>query len=112
MITLDNAQHDHVRLQLYRLEWAGTEGRFCPECGGERPGDTVTTTYPDGSTSGEPTILGTPTPDKGHNPTCALAAAIIVLSPPDRVVCFCTEERVDENGNVMVGVPHGYEAGR
>lgn len=103
MLSLSDDDHALVKGQLQSLEWAGTEGRFCPCCGGARPVDKIDrkgTPLPDGRL---PMISGVfaPAPDEGHHRTCALAAAIIAVSSPDRIVVFC-----------QTGDPKGFEAGK
>lgn len=102
MLNLQNDQHDLVKKQLQRLEWCGSAGQCCPECGGERPKDKLDTTaalLPDGRF---PTISGVmrPDPHEGHSATCALAASIATMSSKDRIVVFCK------------GDPRGFEEGR
>lgn len=103
MLTLSDDDHVLVKRQLQSLEWAGSEGRFCPGCGGQRPVDKVDRSaqpLPDGRL---PMISGVfaPAPNEGHARTCTLAAAIIAVSSPDRIVVFC-----------QTGDPHGFEAGK
>jgi hypothetical protein len=103
VINLNDAQHTLVKTQLQRLEWSGTEGRFCPECGGSRPVDKI-------DREGEPLKDGRlpmksgilcPDPLEGHHRNCSLASAIMAVSSPDRIVVFC------QNGD-----PKGFEAGK
>jgi len=103
MITLNDEKHTLVKKQLQQMEWSGTEGRFCPSCGGERPKDKI-------DTAGQPLLDGRlpmksgifcPAPEEGHRLDCTLAAAIIAVSSSDRIVIFC-----------QTGDPKGYEASK
>lgn len=103
MLYLNDDDHKLVKQQLQSMEWAGTNGQFCPGCGGARPKDKIDrngTPLPDGRL---PMISGVfqPAPDEGHLHTCSLAAAIITVSSPDRIVVFC-----------QTGDPKGFEEGK
>lgn len=103
MLYLNDDDHTLVKKQLQSMEWSGTNGAFCPCCGGARPKDKVdrkADPLPDGRL---PMIAGVfqPAPDEGHLRTCQLAAAIIAVSSADRIVVFC-----------QAGDPKGFEEGK
>ncbi len=109
MITLPDTKHEVVKLQLQRLEWAGTAGIHCPECGGVRPkdGPRVETLDKTGAvvsaTVAPAIVLNEPNPHEGHGIDCKLALSIAIISGPDRVVVYCKDRD---------GVPRGYEEGK
>lgn len=73
MFTLSDQKTTEARELLSRLEWCGTDGAHCPECGGRRPAN-----------------YATPVAEEGHGIDCKMAAMLDHIFSGERFVPRCT----------------------